>query len=211
MAQFILYVYVYFYKHKLLSSHQSRNRKFQSRFPHGKKLASVLDFSKAMIVSKVSTVMLRSAFSPSFGRGPCHVTSYYCHVIIVISYYCCCCCYSSRCCDYNIVSQLNIPRVDDGGQLKHHNTSNDTSLEVNQKTWDNWKLAVQIIPLVTWGGCLWKRQVFFSKDIVLNSLGEFRCDLEHPPHTWIKWNYPGNEAENWTPKEDQSERGHGYT
>lgn len=164
MAQFTLYVYVYFYKHKLLSSHQTRNRKFQSRFPHGKKLASVLDFSKAMIVSKVSTVTLRSAFSPSFGRGPCHVTSYYCHVIIVISYYCCCCCYSSRCCDYNIVSQLNIPRVDDGGQLKHHNTSNDTSLEVNQKTWDNWKLAVQIIPLVTRGVAYERDRVFLSED-----------------------------------------------
>ena len=168
MAQFTLYVYVYFYK--LLSSHQSRNRKFQSRFPHGKKLASVLDFSKAMIVSKVSTVMLRSAFSPSFGRGPCHVTSYYCHVIIVISYYCCCCCYSSRCCDYNIVSQLNIPRVDDGGQLKHHNTSNDTSLEVNQKMWDNnyptfFLLKISSANYTTCdpGGCLWKRQGFLVR------------------------------------------------
>ena len=58
---------------------------FRADFRMEKKLASVLDFSKAMIVSKVSTVTLRSAFSPSFGRGPCHVTSYYCHVIIVMS------------------------------------------------------------------------------------------------------------------------------
>ena len=118
-----------------------------------------------MIVSKVSTVMLRSTLSPSFGQGPCRVTSYYCHVIIVISYYCCCCCYSSRCCDYNIVSELNIQRVDDRGQLKYHNTSNDTSLEVNHKTWRGILLKISSANYTTCdpGGLLMEETGFLVK------------------------------------------------